>query len=339
MEKNIYNDVVSIGKSCLVASGLGKNGFRSFSGPFDWCITTMECVVHYLETDFSDFLLRENLKIVANNPHMFYDVITGIIFSHDLDNDLDNEFDNIKIKYKRRIAKFKKALNKGVCLVRFVLEQNELDWIAANNDRCEKIIKQYNVINNVVYVINKKLMIPDNVRFIHFLYDNSLPSGTGRKQLRSSFECIDNDALNIYLAEHYSLEKRKQNIIFDLQNEQKRSDKIELLKTKINEINVDNSKIVYPVVIYGAADAGRNLYNKISDKVNVLGFIDRFPTSSSYLNKPIWGFFNYKYEEGSKIVLTPITSHDVIIKDLVEHYHVPVKNIISLEDWIIEEGL
>ena len=119
----------------------------------------------------------------------------------------------------------------------------------------------------------------------------------------------------------------------------KRTDKIELLKIKIKEINVDNTKIAYPIVIYGVADVGKKLYNKISEKVNVLGFIDKFPTSSNYLNKPIWRFSDYKYEDGSKIILTPITSHDVIIKDLVEHCHVPVNNIISLEDWIIEEGL
>ena len=35
----------------------------------------------------------------------------------------------------------------------------------------------------------------------------------------NSFEYIENDALNAYLAEHYSLEKRKRNIIFDLKNE------------------------------------------------------------------------------------------------------------------------
>ena len=104
----MYNEILSpeevcevllIGKNCFVASGLGKNGFRSFSGPFDWCVTTMQCVMHYLKTDFSDFLLRENLKIVANNPHIFYDVTTGMTFNHDLNNNLDDEFDNIKIKY------------------------------------------------------------------------------------------------------------------------------------------------------------------------------------------------------------------------------------------------
>lgn len=31
-----------------------------------------------------------------------------------------------------------------------------------------------------------------------------------------------------------------------------------------------------------------------------------------------------------------MTSHDVIIKDLVEHCHVPVNKIVSLEDWITE---
>ena len=40
-----------------------------------------------------------------------------------------------------------------------------------------------------------------------------------RDKLRNSFEYIENDALNAYLAEHYSLEKRKRNIIFDLKNE------------------------------------------------------------------------------------------------------------------------
>ena len=336
MEKIIYNEVLSIGKNCFVASGLGKNGFRSFSGPFDWCVTTMQCVMHYLKTDFSDFLLRENLKIVANNPHIFYDVTTGMMFNHDLNNNLDDEFDNIKIKYQRRIDKFKEALNKGACLVRFVFDKNELDWIVANNDRCKQVLKQYNIINNFVYVIHKKLTIPSDAGFVYFIYDDSLLTGMVRDKLRNSFECIDNNALNVYLAEHYSLEKRKRNIIFDLKNEQKRTDKIELLKTKIKEINIDNTKIAYPIVIYGAADVGKSLYNEISEKVNVLGFIDKFPPSSQYFNKPIWGFSNYKYEEGSKIVLTPMTSHDVIIKDLVEHCHVPVNKIVSLEDWITE---
>ena len=71
-----------------------------------------------------------------------------MIFYHDLNNNLDDEFDNIKIKYQRRIDKFKEALNKGACLVRFVFDQNELDWIIVNNDGCKKYIKQYNVKKN-----------------------------------------------------------------------------------------------------------------------------------------------------------------------------------------------
>ena len=54
---------------------------------------------------------------------------------------------------------------------------------------------------------------------IYFFYNDPLFLGTGRELLRSSFDRIENDALNLYLAEHYSLEKRKRNIIFDLKNE------------------------------------------------------------------------------------------------------------------------
>lgn len=59
----MFSNFVSLGTACPVASSMSKYGLRSFSGSFDWFITSrFDIVLHYLENDFKDFLERSKLE-------------------------------------------------------------------------------------------------------------------------------------------------------------------------------------------------------------------------------------------------------------------------------------
>ena len=52
----MYNSFISLGWFCGVASSMSKYGLRSFSSPFDWYFSDFKSVLHFIETDFIDFL-------------------------------------------------------------------------------------------------------------------------------------------------------------------------------------------------------------------------------------------------------------------------------------------
>ena len=87
--------------------------------PFDWCISEFESIYKALETDFQDYIKKENLKvfeIVKIGKHrIIRDVAYKIIYPHDfsLDDELLHDYEDIRDKYYRRINRFYRALSLG----------------------------------------------------------------------------------------------------------------------------------------------------------------------------------------------------------------------------------
>ncbi len=46
-----------------MAGSLAKHGFRSGAGPCDWCESDLKGVLHFMDTDFSDFLSKERFFV------------------------------------------------------------------------------------------------------------------------------------------------------------------------------------------------------------------------------------------------------------------------------------
>ena len=69
----MFDLFVSLGWYCAMASSLQSHGLREISGPFDWCQTHLEGVIHFLETEFEDFFARENCEFVTRkDDKVFY---------------------------------------------------------------------------------------------------------------------------------------------------------------------------------------------------------------------------------------------------------------------------
>lgn len=120
--QNTFDIVISLGEDYGCASYLQEHGLRKFSGPFDWLTKAsfnarIECICN----DFSEFLQKENMKIIPKNPskitdgkHDYYeDEKTDFYFYHDFDAGVSfNEmYSAVKEKYDRRIKRFYQILS------------------------------------------------------------------------------------------------------------------------------------------------------------------------------------------------------------------------------------
>lgn len=83
---NMFDNFVSLGNECPVAVSMSKYGLRNWSGVFDWLVTgNFNIVLHLIEHNFKDFMLKESLENLPNNKNAFQDKKFGIIFIHDLE--------------------------------------------------------------------------------------------------------------------------------------------------------------------------------------------------------------------------------------------------------------
>lgn len=80
----MFDNFISLGSACPVAASMAKWGLRSWSGPFDWLTTSsFRWVLQCLEMDFRDFLKRENLVHIKDEPRGFMDRVNGFRYTHD----------------------------------------------------------------------------------------------------------------------------------------------------------------------------------------------------------------------------------------------------------------
>lgn len=66
----MFKAFISLGAACMTAASMEKYGLRDGSYPFDWVVSQLYGVFHFLENDFEDFLCRENL---SEDGKRFYD--------------------------------------------------------------------------------------------------------------------------------------------------------------------------------------------------------------------------------------------------------------------------
>lgn len=126
----MFSNFISLGSACLTASSMSKYGLRSSSGPFDWLVTdSLQWVLHYMENDFEDFLLKDNLERMAEYPKAFRDKTSGFVFHHDYEYPFEVKYDELKERYQRRIDRFMKATEKPTCFLRLVINSDEIEYI------------------------------------------------------------------------------------------------------------------------------------------------------------------------------------------------------------------
>ena len=89
----MFDYFISLGSACHIAASMGKYGLRSFSAPFDWLVTPdFNWVLHYMDTNFNDFLLKKNLERYDEYQNHFQDKQSGFRFIHDAEN-FENDYE------------------------------------------------------------------------------------------------------------------------------------------------------------------------------------------------------------------------------------------------------
>jgi hypothetical protein len=110
--------LISLGCNCECAYQLRERKLSGAFFPFDWMRTeNFDAISVMLETDFQDFLNKENLVLGNRNSptascRLVTDTKHDMKFLHDFpwDKNLEESYDAVKQKYARRIARFYRAL-------------------------------------------------------------------------------------------------------------------------------------------------------------------------------------------------------------------------------------
>ncbi len=356
----MFENIISLGQNCLVASALAKHGLRSTSGPFDWCTSNfMQGVIPLIENDFADFMDYKNLAI-SHIDKAFDDTKYKINYSHDVKTSLDEDYDLIREKYARRIDRFRKMIKSPTCFIRGCRSMEELTSLPGNEERIRKALYVAEG-SELIFVVPKHIFDqnPIETGFRLFTVDTNINGfDLGRDESRSFFDT--NDELIEFLVNNYPVEKRKDNLIFDLKAElaiTKKANKdriIDELKEEIvksNDKNValstrlalwmrientDYSDLEYPenIAIYGCGAIGRILSQKINGHGRISEFIDREPRQKEYQGIPV-NRIEDSINKGSDstIIVVPTYDFEKIEENLKKNLGNHIK-VVRVQEWL-----
>lgn len=279
-EKKKFEQFVSLGYSCPVAASMGKYGLRSWSGVFDWLVTesSFEKVLYYMENDFTDFLIREDLELYTDNPTYFRDKKSGFYFVHDgfL---LEEEFDKLQEKFHRRINRFIDETSKPTCFFRYVNSCAEVQYIMENEKYINQVIKKKNQKNEIWFLFSQEKEVA-GFPFTYFKIKAPY-SGKNRSELRGLFD--ENQDFLEKCAECIESKKLLQNLLFE-SNKEKRIEntiKNELVIEKRYQLAMQMHFTEWPSIalpnnlrIFGAGNIGKIFLKYIKNRCDVDSFID-----------------------------------------------------------------
>lgn len=281
---------ISLGWFCGTASAMEKHGLRSFSGPFDWYFSDYPSVLKVIETDFKDFMSKENLEIMKDDPKVFIDKKYGFLCNHDIKEDFEREYPDIAMKYERRVEKFREAVKESTCFFRAIRSVEEVKFINENRDYIDRVIKSLNPSNVVVYLYltnmqapEKEISFPHNIeRYIGKPYE-MLTMFDASKDLISYCDSLletDVKSTNLAFFRQTIRQNHKASVLLNYGGFE------ELL------IQVVNDK---PFYIWGAGKYGNEIADKLSDgDIPLLGFIDN---SESLKGTKVKGYRVFGFDE------------------------------------------
>lgn len=328
----MFDYYVSLGSACPMASSMSKYGLRSFSGPFDWLITKdFDWVLHYIETGFEDFMLKENLERFDDYSNHFRDKKSDIRFIHDAEN-FEKEYEKLKEKYERRINRFVEKSKSKICYLRSIRSENDYEYIENNTDYINRIIKRDNIKSEIVFLYNSDLSFSKNFQFRYFKMPGIWSGGT-RTKLRSYFDHAD-DFLAFY-EENYSAISLIKNLSVDSEQSEYFEYMNQLTERRYKTLSVllehdfKDSIVFNKFIIYGAGVIGKELYRKLKCLTTVICFVDREKAGERFENSKIISPSELKYESGVKIIVSATYDFENIKKELSSKFE--ADDIISLD--------
>ena len=323
----MFSNFVSLGTACPVASSMSKYGLRSFSGPFDWLITSrFDIVLHYLENDFKDFLEKSKLESIDEAGLRFKNS-GGVVFLHE-EYPFKERYDALEQKYRKRIDRFLRETEKRTCFLRFCANSEEISYILENYQYIEKIIKKRNNQNEIIFLIKKDYYFQKPLPFQYYI----MPVESPGKALRNYFDGA-NQFLD-YCAHHFDAVSMMRNLEFDVKKRDEETQmriKQRRYETLLKLFDLDCTKISIPkdIIIYGAGNIGVSFYKKVKGICNTICFVDRKRAGEKIDDLPIIKVEELDYGNNADIIVTATYDYDNISEE-IKRYRAEA-NIISLD--------
>lgn len=328
----MFDNFISLGWFCGMAGSLAKYGFRSKSYPFDWYFSDFRGVLHFIDTDFSDFMIKENLIGVPDRPHEFKDVKYNMHFNHDVKSDFDKEYPDIYEKYLRRINRFRTAIQKPSCFLRALRDEDELQYIADNQDYIRHVVQKSNSLNELVFLIPRWFKNKKELSFPSFTLNFDAYNGNGREAIRGMLD-NNNDVIE-YLQSNITVQDIASNLIWDRDRKSETQQRIILesrydIAIKLLNNDLDLSLLPRNIVIYGAGNIGKAFFNKCKDTCNVKCFVDERPNQDGYKGTQILSLNKINEIPCENYIITPVYDIDKIQAWFSENH--PNVNLISVD--------
>jgi len=330
----MFDYFISLGWFCGMAGSLAKHGFRSGAGPFDWYESDLKGVLHFMDTDFSDFLSRENLEEDLHNPFVYHDTKYNLVLNHDINKDFRTEYLDIYKKYMRRVENYRVKIKSPTCFLRTVKDEEELKYIENHQDDIKRVITKENNRNEIVFLIPQWLKMEQKIVFPSFYLNIDRFHGESREGVRGMLD--NNEDIIRYLQENAAMPKVNENLIRDREAECERKDEnIKRWKHRYNIVlrllndELNCSLLPSHIVIYGAGTLGKAFYNKIKDICNVECFVDLYSDEGEYDGIPILSWDRINKVSCENFIITQGYNMDNIKACLLAHY--PKMNVISVD--------
>lgn len=309
----MFDNFISLGWFCGMASSLAKYGFRNKSYPFDWYFSDFKGVLHFIDTDFSDFMIKENLSEVPDHPREFKDIKYNMHFNHDVKSDFDKEYPDICEKYQRRINRFRTAIQKPSCFLRAIRDENELQYIVDHQNYISRVVQKSNSLNEIVFLIPRWFNNKKELSFPSFTLNLDAYNGNSREVLRGMLD-NNNDVVE-YLQHNITVQDIASNLTWDRESELKTSRIIKsrydiAIKLLNNDLNL--SLLPQNIVIYGAGNIGKAFFNRCKDLCNVKCFVDQVPNPDGYKGTPILSLKEISKISCENYIITPVYDIDNI---------------------------
>ena len=126
-----YENVISLGYFCSVASEIERMGLRTHSGPFDWqaCVDFKKRI-ELIDTWFKEFFVflnEEGLYQKVSEPQIYFMKAVGVFLVHDFTmyKSLAEQLPEVRRKYERRVASFYRQIAKKTLFIHYVNKDND----------------------------------------------------------------------------------------------------------------------------------------------------------------------------------------------------------------------
>lgn len=306
-EAEVFSNFISLGSACQTASSMAKYGLRGWSGPFDWLVTdSLKWVLHYMENDFADFLERKNLERDKDNPKTFIDRESGFIFRHDHEYPFEEKYNELKGKYQKKIDRFQEEIVKKTCFLRTVISSDEVKYITRNFEYIDGVIKRKNSLNEIIFLMRQDVEISETIPFRYYVMPGKWNGGPNAV-IRSWFDGAD--VFLEYCVRRYDVMSLMKNIAFD-RNKQEKISYIDQVRyrtlLKLLDFDFDNIDFPEKVIIYGAGNIGKKVYEKIRGKCEIKCFIDRGGAEKYIDGIPVYRLEEARLDGQLNYIVTPI---------------------------------